>query len=164
VVLWTANDEHAKAIEADGLSVYRGNPVEDATAGAPSDLDEINYALILGDDEALCAMVATDLSEYFGRDRVFQLPAKDERTADFFTRVPVLFDGSANHDELLARIEAGAKIAVAKGPAGASQETDRSAGLGADGTPMFIHTPGKELRVLTAGDEATLRPGRSSSV
>ena len=32
------------------------------------------------DDEALNAMVATDLSEYFGRDHVFQLPVSDERT------------------------------------------------------------------------------------
>jgi NhaP-type Na+/H+ or K+/H+ antiporter len=160
VVLWTANDDHARAVEADGLSVYRGNPIDDATAGAPSDLDEIDYALIVGDEEALCAMVATDLSEYFGRDRVFQLPAKDERAADFFTRVPVLFDGSASHDELLARLEAGAKIAVAEGPAGANGETDRHAALGADGMPMFIHTPGRELRVLTAGDEATLKAGQ----
>jgi NhaP-type Na+/H+ or K+/H+ antiporter len=160
VVLWTANDDHARAVEADGLSVYRGNPIDDATAGAPSDLDEIDYALIVGDEVALCAMVATDLSEYFGRDRVFQLPAKDERAADFFTRVPVLFDGSASHEELLARIEAGAEIAVAKGPAGTSGETDTRAALGADGTPMFIHTPGRELRVLTAGDEVTLKAGQ----
>jgi len=39
-------------------------------------------------------MAATDLSEYFGRDRVFQLPVKDERAGDFLTRVPVLFDDS----------------------------------------------------------------------
>ena len=62
---------------------------------APSDLDGLDYALVVGDDEALNAMVATDLSEYFGRDRVFQLPVKDEQTADFYTRVPVLFDESA---------------------------------------------------------------------
>jgi NhaP-type Na+/H+ or K+/H+ antiporter len=158
VVLWTANDEYARAVEADGLSLYRGNPIEDATAGAPSDLDGIEYALIVGDEEALCAMVATDLSEYFGRDRVFQLPAKDERAADFFTRATVLFDDSASHDELLTRIEAGAEVAVAKGPAGG--ETDVHARLGADGMPMFIHTPGKDLRVLTAGDEPALKAGQ----
>jgi hypothetical protein len=115
---------------------------------------------VVGDDEALCAMVATDLSEYFGRDRVFQLPVKDGRTADFLTRVPVLFDDSASHDELLARIEAGAEIAAAEGPVGANGETDLRARLGADGMPMFVHTPGKDLRVVTAGDEPTLEAGQ----
>jgi hypothetical protein len=115
---------------------------------------------IVGDDEALCAMVATDLSEYFGRDRVFQLPAKDARAGDFLTRVPVLFDDSASHDELLARIEAGAEIAVAEEPAGAAGETDVHARLGADGMPMFVHTPGKDLRVLAAGDEPALKAGQ----
>jgi NhaP-type Na+/H+ or K+/H+ antiporter len=36
VVLWTGNNEHARAAEADGLTVYRGDPTEDATAGLPS--------------------------------------------------------------------------------------------------------------------------------
>jgi NhaP-type Na+/H+ or K+/H+ antiporter len=160
VQLWTANDENARAAEADGLTVYRSNPTEDATAGIPSDLDGFDYALVVGDDEALCAMVATDLSEYFGRDRVFQLPAKDGQAADFLTRVPILFDHSASHDELLARIEAGAEIAVAEEPAGANGETDLHACLGADGMPMFVHTPGKNLRVVTAGDEPTLESGQ----
>jgi NhaP-type Na+/H+ or K+/H+ antiporter len=160
VELWTANDDSARAVMADGLSVYRGNPIEDVTATGPSDLDGIDYALVVGDDEALCAMVATDLSEYFGRDRVFQLPAKDERAADFLTRVPVLFDDSASHDELLARIEAGAEIAVAVGRAGADGETHLHPRLGADGMPMFVLTPGKDLRVLIAGDEPKLESGQ----
>ena len=75
MVVWTGNDEHARAAKADGLSVYQGDPTEDASGDAPSDLDELEYALAVGDDEALNAMVATDLSEYFGRDRVFQLAA-----------------------------------------------------------------------------------------
>jgi hypothetical protein len=160
VTLWTSDGERARAIEADGLSVYRGNPIEDATAGAPSELDGIEYALVVGDDQALCAMAATDLSEYFGRDRVFQLPVKDERAGDYLTRVPVLFDDSANHDELLARIEAGAEIAVAEGPTGANGETDVHARPGADGMPMFVLTPGKDLRVLMAGGEPELKAGQ----
>ncbi|MGZ4287463.1 MAG: hypothetical protein ACXVHB_24760 [Solirubrobacteraceae bacterium] len=52
-------------------------------------------------DELLTAMIATDLCEYFGRDRVFQLPVTGGRAADFYTRVPVLFDDSATHNELL---------------------------------------------------------------
>ena len=99
VLVWTGSDENARAAEADGLSVYQGNPAEDASGDAPSDLDQLEYALAVGADEALDAMLATDLSEYFGRDRVFQLPASDERTADFYTRAQVLFDDSATHDE-----------------------------------------------------------------
>jgi hypothetical protein len=45
-----------------------------------------------------------------------------ERAADFLTRVPVLFDKSANHQELLTRIEASAKIAVATGATGQTRK------------------------------------------
>src|SRR5262249_24527372 len=58
VVLWTANEEHARAAEADGLAVYKGEPMQDATQTAPSELDGLDYALAVGDDEALNAMVA----------------------------------------------------------------------------------------------------------
>src|SRR4029453_16828991 len=75
VLVWTGSDEYARAAEADGLGVYQGNPTEDASGDAPSDLDQLDYALAVGADEALNAMIATDLSEYFGRDRVFQLLA-----------------------------------------------------------------------------------------
>jgi NhaP-type Na+/H+ or K+/H+ antiporter len=159
VVLWTGNDDQARAAEADGLTLYHGDPTEDATAGIPSDLDGLDYALAVGADEALNAMIATDLSEYFGRDRVFQLPVTDGRSADFYTRVPVLFDDAATHDELLARIEAGDKIAVAQA-AGANGETDIRARLGATGMPMFVHTPGKDLHVLAAADWPPLKPGQ----
>ena len=86
MLVWTGDDEYARAAKSDGLSVYKGNPINDASSDAPSELDELDYALAVGEDEALNAMVATDLSEYFGRDRVFQLAAKDERTGDFYTR------------------------------------------------------------------------------
>lgn len=158
VVVWTASDERARAAEADGLIVYSGDPTADATAGVPSELDELEYALAVGDDEGLDAMVATDLSEYFGRERVFQLPVKQGRAADFYTRARVLFDGSANHDVLADRIEAGAEIAVAVAPA--AGETDIGDLLGAAGIPMFVHTPGKHLRVLAAGDRPALEPGQ----
>ena len=158
VVLWTGSDERARAAEADGLIIYRGDPTADATADAPSELDELEYALAVGDDEGLDAMVATDLSEYFGRDRVFQLPVKEGRAADFYTRARVLFDGSANHDVLAARIQAGAEIGVAVSPA--AGETDIGDLLGTAGIPMFVHTPGKRLRVLAAGDRPAIEPGQ----
>ena len=160
VLLWTGNDEGARAAEADGLTLCRGDPTEDATACTPSDLDGLDYALAVGDDEALNAMVATDLSEHFGRDHVFQLPVTDGRAADFYTRVPVLFDNAATHDELLARMEAGGKIVVAEPPAGANGKTDIRTRLGATGMPMFILTPGKDLHVLAADDRPPLHAGQ----
>lgn len=160
VVVWTSNDAHARVAEDDGLTVYRGDPTAPADETAPSDLDGLTYALAVSEDEALNAMLATDLSEYFGRGHVFQLAADDERTASFYTRVPVLFDESATHHELTTRIEAGGEIAVLDVPTGANGETDVDAALVADDTPMFVHTPGKELRVLTAGDRPPLSPGQ----
>ena len=104
-------------------------------------------------------MVATDLSEYFGRDRVFQLAASDERTAEFYTRAQVLFDDSATHDELLSRIKAGAEITVTEAPAAGKNGKDAGADRAAT-LPMFVHTPGKDLRVLTAGDQPDLKAGQ----
>ena len=161
VLLWTGSDERARAAKADGLTLYRGDPTEDATAGIPPDLDGLDYALAVGDDEALNAMIATDLSDYLGRGHVFQLPVAEGREADFYTRVPVLFDDSATHDELLARIEDGSEIVVAEPTAGANGgETDIQTRLGMTGMPMFLLTPGKDLHVITTGDRPPLEPGQ----
>jgi NhaP-type Na+/H+ or K+/H+ antiporter len=159
VELWTANEEHARAAEADGLTMFKGDPTQDATETTPSDLDGLDYALAVSDDEALNAMVATDLSEYFGRGHVFQLAVSGRRAAGFLARVPILFDGSATHQELLTRIEAGGEISVAE-PAGTNGGTDRRAGLGANGIAMFVLTPGKELDVVVAGDRTKLHEGQ----
>ena len=71
----------------------------------------------------------------------------------------MLFDDLASHDELLSRIEAGAEITVAEAPAagktGKDAVGDRAAAL-----PMFVHTPGKDLHVLTAGDKPNLMAGQ----
>jgi NhaP-type Na+/H+ or K+/H+ antiporter len=158
VLVWTNSDEHAQAAKADGLSVYQGNP-RDASKDAPSELDQLDYALAVGADEALNAMAATDLSEFFGRDHIYQLPAKDERTADFYTRAQVLFDDSASHDELLAQIKAGGKITVSKTPANGKKGSGNDNGEVVD-LPMFVLTPGKDLQVLAAGDHPTLGIGQ----
>jgi NhaP-type Na+/H+ or K+/H+ antiporter len=159
VMLWTTNEEHARAAEADGLTMYKSNPTQDATETTPSDLDGLDYALAVSDDEAFNAMVATDLSEYFGRGHVFQLAVSERRAAAFLARVPILFDSSATHKELLTRIEAGGEISVTK-PAGTKGGTDRRAGLAANGIAMFVLTPGKELDVVVAGDRTKLHEGQ----
>ena len=158
-VLWTASEEHARAAEADGLTVYRGDPTQDATDTAPSDLDGLAYALAVGEDEALNAMVASDLSEYFGRGHVFQLPVGERRAADFLARVPILFDNTATHEALLRRIEAGEDISVTE-PAGANGGQDPRARLGANGIAMFVLTPGEKLDVVAAGDRTELQEGQ----
>jgi NhaP-type Na+/H+ or K+/H+ antiporter len=159
VVLWTANEDHAHAAKGDGLALYTGDPMQDATETVPSELDEVRYALAVGEDEALNAMVAADLSEYFGRERVFQLPVSERRAAAFLSRVPILFDGAATHAALLSRIEAGDEISVAD-PSAANGENDRVADLGANGVAMFVLTPGKELRIVAAGDRTELHEGQ----
>jgi NhaP-type Na+/H+ or K+/H+ antiporter len=159
VLVWTGDDAYAKVAKADGLSVYAGNPTEDASGDAPSQLDELDYALAVAEDEALNAMVATDLSEYFGRDHVFQLAGKDKRTADFYTRTRVLFDDSASHEELLAQIKAGGKITVTEAPANGKKGSGNGDNGAAD-LPMFVLTPGKDLQVLAAGDHPTLGIGQ----
>ena len=159
MLLWTTNDEYARDARADGLTVYASDPTVDATETGPSGLDEIAYVLAVGEDDALNATVATDLSDYFGRGHVFQLAVGERREAAFLTRVPILFDSSATHDELLARIQAGGEISVIE-PTGANGGDDRPAGIGANGLAMFVHTPGKELAVIVAGDGTELKDGQ----
>ena len=45
MVLWTGNDEQARAAEADGLTRYRGDLTEDLTSGVPSDLEGLDYLM-----------------------------------------------------------------------------------------------------------------------
>ena len=160
VVLWTGNDEHARAAKADGLTVYRGDPTEDATADVPSDLDGLDYALAVGDDEALNAMVATDLSEYFGRGHVFQLAG--QRADGPRTSTPGCRCCSTTPPPTTSSWPGSRPAARSPSPsaAGANGGTDRRARLGADGIPMFVLTPGKDLHVLAAGDRPPLKPGQ----
>jgi NhaP-type Na+/H+ or K+/H+ antiporter len=159
VVLWTNDDEHARAAEADGLTVHRSDPTE-AVGETASYLDGLEYALAVSDDDALNAMISADLSEYFGSRHVFQLPVAGGPTASFYTRVPVLFADSATHDELVARIEAGGDVAGVELPAGAKGETEMRTLLGADGIPIFVVTPEQSLHVLAAADRPALKPGQ----
>jgi hypothetical protein len=157
-VVWTSNDENARAAESEGLSVYKGDLLQDATSGVPSELDQVQYALAVSDEEAFDATISADLARNFGRDRVFQLPIHDGgKAAAFFTRVPVLFDTTADHDTLSGRIEAGAEV-VAAPPV--ERETDIGDLLGPGAIPMFVLTPGKQLRVLTADERPKLEAGQ----
>jgi NhaP-type Na+/H+ or K+/H+ antiporter len=159
VVVWTTSDEHARAAQADKLSVYQGDLTTDAASDAPTELSEVTYALAIGDDESLNAMIATDLSEYFGSEHVYQLPLRERRGADFYTRGQPLFDHSANHDWLADRIARGAEITViaSSSPTTEADHRDRLA----EGTvPMFVYTPGKYLHIVTAGERLTLQAGQ----
>ena len=159
MLVWTGDDQYAGAAKSDGLTVYQGNPTEDASSDAPSELDEVQYALAVAEDEALNAIVATDLSEYFGRDRVFQLAPKGDGTGDFYTRTTVLFDHSATHEQLLAQIKAGDKVSFTAAPASGKESAAVGAGSAAD-LPMFVLTPESELQVIAAGDHPTLEVGQ----
>ncbi|MGZ4305376.1 MAG: hypothetical protein ACXVSL_10990 [Solirubrobacteraceae bacterium] len=70
-----------------------------------------------------------------------------------------MFDDSATHEQLLARIEAGGEITVAEATGG-NGGTDIGARVGATGTPMFVFTPGKDLHILAAADRPPLNPGQ----
>ena len=118
--------------------------------------------LAVGDDEALNAMIATDLSEYFGRGRVFQLAVTHGQAADFYTSVPVLFEDSATHDEPLARINAGGVIVVAQAAAANGERTPALASARM-GSQCSSSLPG---RTCTSSPPATGRhssQGKSSS-
>jgi hypothetical protein len=159
VILWDTNDEHVQAAQAEGLSVYQGDPAADAATSAPTELDGVSYALAIGDDDSLNAMIATDLSEYFGSEHVYQLPVRDSPRAEFYSRGQTLFDGSANHDWLAARIASGAEITVLASPSPAGEANLRDH-VAEGEVPKFVYSPGKQLHVVTAGDNLTLQVGQ----
>jgi NhaP-type Na+/H+ or K+/H+ antiporter len=149
VVIWTQDEENATAAEKDGLTVYRGDPVEDAQAGTPSELDQLEYALVVGEDDSLNAMIASDLEPYFGGNHVFQLPVKAGPGSDFYMRARPLFDDEATHADLASRLEAGAEIEIV--PAAGSGGSDVKQYVGGDGVPMFLVTPGERLEIVVSG-------------
>jgi len=76
---WTGNDEHARVVDVDGLTAYRSDPQRRRPRLLPSRSRRLDLALSVADDEALNPMIATDLSERFGRGHVLQLPVTDGR-------------------------------------------------------------------------------------
>jgi hypothetical protein len=156
--MWSGNKQHAKEAEAEGLTVRRTDFSEDSVASF--DLDGIDYALAVGDDDGINAMMASDLSEYFGHDRLFQLAVSDDRTAPLYERAATLFDNSASHVKLATQLAGGGRIIAVPVPSATTGEASMDIGLGQDGVPMFVHTPGKELCVVVSGDRPELRSGQ----
>ena len=97
------------------------------------------------DDDGLNGMLSADLGQYFARDHVYQLAPSGVDDIDFYVRSRVLFDESATHDELEARLEQGAVIDAWRVGLEGHAEVREGA------IAMFVLSPDK-LRVLTAGD------------
>ena len=109
-VIWTSDHELEKAASDEGLTVYRGDPTAVGAAIPPPELDDVENALLMTDDDGLNGMLAADLGQYFGHDRVYQLAPSGGDDIDFYVRSRVLFDESATHHELEARLKRGAVV------------------------------------------------------
>ena len=103
------------------------------------------------DDDGLNGMLSADLGQYFGHDRVYQLAPSGGDDTDFYVRSRVLFDESATHDELEARLEQGAAVDALK--VGLKDQAE----VGEGAIAMFVLSPA-ELRVLVAGEAPTPHP------
>ena len=150
-VIWTSNHELEKAAGDEGLTVYRGDPTAVDSGHPPPELDDVESALLMTDDDGLNGMLAADLGQYFGHDRVYQLAPSGGDDTDFYVRSRVLFDESATHDELEARLEQGAAVDALK--VGLKDQAE----VGEGAIAMFVRSPDK-LRVVTAGDAPKLAP------
>ena len=151
-VIWTSNQELEKAAGDEGLTVYAGDPTAVDSPVPPPELDDVESALLMTGDDGLNGMLSADLGQYFGHDRVYQLAPSGGDYIDFYVRSRVLFDESATHDELEARLEQGAVVDALK----VGSEGHAEVGEGA--IAMFVLSPDK-LRVLTAGDAPKPDPG-----
>lgn len=152
-VIWIGGRQPAKVAEDEGLTVYAGDPTAAASSDPPPELDGVEKALVVSDDDGFNAMLAADLGEYYGRGDVYQLATNEEDDAGFYVRAQVPFDASATHDELEARLERGASIEALKGLPREDGE------LGETPIPMFVLEADQGLRILTAGAKYELQPG-----
>jgi NhaP-type Na+/H+ or K+/H+ antiporter len=152
-VMWIAREEHAKLARDEGLTVYTGDPTTATSPDPPPELDDVENAVIATDDDGMNAMIAADLGEYYGRNNVYQLATSEEDETGFYVRAQVLFDESATHDELAARLERGT------GVEGVEVDVEGRVRVDEEAITMFVLRAGEELRILTAGDEPELDPG-----
>ena len=151
-VIWTSNQELEQAAGDEGLTVYAGDPTAVDSPVPPPELDDVESALLMTGDDGLNGMLSADLGQYYGHDHVYQLAPSGGDYIDFYVRSRVLFDESATHDELEARLEQGAVVDALK----VGLEGHAEVGEGA--IAMFVLSPDK-LRVLTAGDAPKPDPG-----
>ncbi|MGA7433996.1 MAG: cation:proton antiporter [Solirubrobacterales bacterium] len=153
VVVWASNEKYTKLAEDEGLTVFAGDPTAGTAADPPPELENIENALIVTGDDGFNAIIAADLGEFFGRNRVYQLATTEHESSGFYVRARILFDESATHEELARRLERGPGIGkVQAGPIGQND-------VGGQPINMFVLSDGEGLRILTAGDQPELKPG-----
>ena len=104
------------------------------------------------DDDGLNGMLSADLGQYFGHDRVYQLAPSGGDDIDFYVRSRVLFDESATHDELEARLEQGAVVD------GLKVDSEHRAAVDDGAIAMFVLSP-DALHIVVAGEAPKPDPG-----
>ena len=104
------------------------------------------------DDDGLNGMLAADLGQYFGHDRVYQLAPTSGDDIDFYVRSRVLFDESATYHELDARLKRGAVVDAL------TVQSDGQAEANDGAIAMFILSP-DNLHVVVAGEAPRSDPG-----
>jgi hypothetical protein len=108
------NREPRKAAAEEGLIVYSGDPTAVGSPDPPPELEDVETALLMTDDDGFNGMLSADLGQYYGHDRIYQLAASGDSGSDFYVRSRILFDESATHDVLAARLDQGAKSNASK--------------------------------------------------
>lgn len=149
-VMWISGERQAKVARDEGLTVYTGDPTAAVASDPPPELDDIENAIVATDDDGFNAMLAADLGEYYGRNNVYQLATSEEDESGFYVRAQVLFDRSATHDQIEARLAQGSEVGVKPGG-----QVDVGEGV----IPMFVLKAGEDLQIVTAEDKQQLEPG-----
>src|SRR4051812_21624683 len=73
--------ELRKAAAEEGLIVYSGDPAAVGSPDPPPELEDVETALLMTDDDGFNGMLSADLGQYYGHDRVYQRAASGERRA-----------------------------------------------------------------------------------
>ena len=151
-VIWTNDHELEQAARDEGLTVYTGDPTAVGSTLPPPELDDVESALVMTGDDGLNGMMSADLGQYFGHDRVYQLAPSGGDDVDFYVRSRVLFDDSATHDQLEARLGQGAVVD------GLKVDSEHRPAVDDGAIAMFVLTP-DALHIVVAGEGAEPGPG-----
>jgi hypothetical protein len=82
------NREPRKAAAEEGLIVYSGDPTAVGSPDPPPELEDVETALLMTDDDGFNGMLSADLGQYYGHDRVYQLAASGGQRQRFLRAIP----------------------------------------------------------------------------
>lgn len=149
VRVWTGDAAEQAAAREAGLEAGNATLAGDVST-REAELEEVTDALLLTGSDDFNALAAFELRRELGNDHVYRVAAGDDLLdiEPAYAEGRTLFSDDLTFAELERRFGAGARVVFG--------ENGRN---GERMTPLFVVTPGGELRIATAGHRPRERAG-----